>query len=79
MPADEEQERWKDAKAIRESRPSWVVIWLPQLSQFCAHPKFKAPAGDHFAKGINRQELEADMDRIELRCRPKGRAAGGGR
>jgi hypothetical protein len=75
----EEQYRWKVAKAIREARPSWVVIWVPQLAQFRGHPKFRVRSGDAVAGGQDRAELEAEMDQIEERSRPGGRADSEGR
>jgi hypothetical protein len=66
---------WQTAVQIRQERPIWVVIWLARERRYRAYPKFRPPAGMISANGSTREELLADMDRIEVAAnRPRGRS-----
>ena len=70
---------WELAAQIRQERPRWVVIWLARERRFRAYPRFRPPAGMTAANGTGRDELLADIDRIEQAAdRPRGRSAAGG-
>jgi hypothetical protein len=63
---DEANQRfWDVAARIRGERERWVVIRLWRERRFRAYPKFRLPAGMTSANGSTRDELLADIDRIE--------------
>ncbi len=63
---------WQIAAQVREERGRWVVIWLARERRFRAYPKFRPPAGMTSASGSNRDELLANMDRIEAAAAARG-------
>jgi hypothetical protein len=72
-----DQPFWDIAAQIREERQQWVIIWLAPQRRFRAYPKFRPPAGMTSASGSTRDELLADIDRIEQAAhRPGGRSDG---
>ena len=75
---DEADQRfWDIAAQIRGDRELWVIIWLSRERRFRAYPKFRPPAGMTSANGATRDDLLADMDRIEQAAhRPPGRSGG---
>lgn len=66
---------WQTAAQIRQERPDWVVIWLARERRYRAYPKFRPPAGMTAANGNAREDLLADIDRIEAATHhPRGRS-----
>ncbi len=71
-----DQPFWQVAAQVRDELPRWVVIWLSRERRFRAYPKFRPPAWMTSASGSDRDELLADIDRIEnAAAGPRGRAA----
>jgi hypothetical protein len=60
--------RWQAAKQLRQDHPGWIVIWLSQIGQYRAYPKFRAPRGTA-PTALTTEQLAAQMNQIERTAR----------